>query len=304
MKNAINYFYHLNPIDIYKKDDIIYFNANNHYYVLKIFIGTENELNMIYDISSKMYQNGIYVHQIVPNVNGEYITEIDNKNYILIESLNKMDRKIEITDIVEFQTKVKYIKNIDSKNDWAELWSRKIDYFEYQVNQFGLNYPLIRKSFNYFIGLAENGISAYNNTKINYSFLTISHKRIKESSTLYDLYDPLNLLYDVKSRDLSEYIKDYFFKNDNTLELIESNLGLFNFNSYELVLFYIRMLYPSFYFDLYENIVENNVDENLLENIIKNISKYEKFLNDLYIFLSKYVNLPDIEWIKKAVKLN
>lgn len=304
MKNAINYFYHLNPDNIHKTDDIIYFDLNNHYYVLRVFMGSKEDLNMIYDISNKMYQNGVYIHQIVPNINSEYITSIDNKNYILIESLDKMDRKIEVKDIVEFQNKVNYIKNEDAKNDWANLWSRKIDYFEYQVNQFGINFPLIRKSINYFIGLAENGISSYNNFKINYSTLTISHKRIKYDATLYDLYDPLNLIYDVKSRDFSEYVKDYFFKNKDTLEVVESSIGLFNFNSYELILFYIRMLYPSFYFDLYENIVENNMSEDILKNIIDNISNYELFLRDLYNFLSKYVNLPDIEWIKKVAKLN
>lgn len=304
MKNAISYFYHLNPDSIHKTNDIIYFTENNHYYVLREFTGSDSRLSTIYDISNKMYQNGVYIHQIVPNINGGYTTSIDNKNYILIESLDKMDRKIEVKDIIEFQNKVSYIKNEDSQNDWADLWSKKIDYFEYQVNQFGINFPLIRKSVNYFIGLAENGISSYNNFKINYSTLTISHKRIKADDTLYDLYDPLNLIYDVKSRDFSEYIKDYFFKNNDSLELVKSNIGLFNFNSYELILFYIRMLYPSFYFDLYENIVENNLQESDLQNIIDNISNYELFLRELYMFLSNYVNLPDIEWIKKAAKLN
>ena len=42
------------------------------------------------------------------------------------------------------------------------MWIRKIDYFEYQISQFGKKYPIIRESFNYYVGLAENGISLLN----------------------------------------------------------------------------------------------------------------------------------------------
>ena len=155
--------------------------------------------------------------------------------------------------------------------------------------------------------MAENGISAYNDYGLEYTKYFIVHKRLLTSSKLYDLYDPFNLIYDVKSRDFSEYIKNYFFSNNENNDaflVFENNIGLFNFNSYELLLFYIRLLYPSFYFDVYEKIVENGEEESKLDIIIDNIEKYEIFLKEITLFLEKYITLPNIEWIKKVVKLN
>ena len=304
MKNAINYFYHLNPESIHKNNNLIYFMDNGYYYVLRTFKEDVSLLNVISDISGKMYQSGIYIHQIIANINGEYITNIDGENYVLVRSKDAMDRTITIEDIIDFQNRVMYVKVPHENSNWAYLWSKKIDYFEYQVNQFGIKYPTIRKSFNYFVGLAENGITAYNDFHDDYIECSIVHKRLLLTSKLYDLYDPFNLIYDVKSRDFCEYIKNCFFNNQDELLIFKNNIGLFNFTSQELLLFYIRLFYPSFYFDVYEKIVEEGEVESKLDVIIGNVGKYEIFLKEITSFLEQYITLPNIEWIKKVVKLN
>lgn len=233
---------------------------------------------------------------------GEAITNIEGVNYILLRSVEKMNKKITIYDIIDFQNRIMHIKQDNIKNDWGELWSKKIDYFEYQVNQFGVDFPIIKESFNYFVGLAENGIEAFNNFKIAYTNLTVCHRRLKVNDTLYELYNPLNFIYDIKSRDFSEYLKDYFVNNSDTFSLIENNLSLYNFNTYEMIMFYIRMLYPSFYFDLYESIIEKENDEIKIEDIIKKTSDYEVLLSDIYFLFNNYVKLPEVEWIKKVIK--
>ena len=48
---------------------------------------------------------------------------------------------------------------------------------------------------------------------------------------------------------------------------------------------------------------EDNI--NVLVNSISDIypkmsKKYEKLLKEIYFYLSKYINMPDIEWIKKT----
>ena len=68
---------------------------------------------------------------------------------------------------------------------------------------------------------------------------------------------------------------------------------------YEYLMFFIRMLYPSFYFDLYEDIMHYNKDEKLLIPAIEHINEYEILLKKLYIFIGNIVTLPEIEWIKK-----
>lgn len=302
MKNAINYYYHLNPDTIHQKDGVYEFEMTDGFYVLKPFFKSKEEFSYIYDIYALFYQNNVYVHQIMPNILGEFITNIEGVNYVLLRSIERMDRKITIYDVIDFQNKVFLIHNGNVKNDWGELWSKKIDYFEYQVNQFGVDFPLIRQSFNYFVGLAENGIEAFNNFKISYTNLTVCHRRLKVDDTLYELYNPLNFIYDIKSRDFSEYLKDYFLNNSDTFDLIEKNLNLFNFNTYEMIMFFIRMLYPSFYFDLYESVIEKENDEIKIEDVIKKTSDYEVLLSNIYFLFNNYVKLPEIEWIKKVTK--
>lgn len=275
---------------------------NDGFYVLKPFFRPIEEFRNIYDIYMLFYQNNVYVHQIMPNIMSEAITNIEGVNYILLRSVERMNKKITIYDIIDFQNRIMYIKQDNMKNDWGELWSKKIDYFEYQVNQFGVDFPIIKESFNYFVGLAENGIEAFNNFKIAYTNLTVCHRRLKVNDTLYELYNPLNFIYDIKSRDFSEYLKDYFVNNSDTFSLIENNLSLYNFNTYEMIMFYIRMLYPSFYFDLYESIIEKENDEIKIENIIKKTSDYEALLSDIYFLFNNYVKLPEVEWIKKVIK--
>ena len=37
-----------------------------------------------------------------------------------------------------------------------------------------------------------------------------------------------------------------------------------------------------------------------MKNLIELADSYEKLLKDLYRFLSNYIRMPDIEWIKKT----
>ena len=69
--------------------------------------------------------------------------------------------------------------------------------------------------------------------------------------------------------------------------------------SYDYFLFFVRLFYPSFYFDVYEQIVENNCDEQKILDAIEKTPLYEKLIKDVYAYLSNYINIPDIEWIKK-----
>ena len=47
-------------------------------------------------------------------------------------------------------------------------------------------------------------------------------------------------------------------------------------------------------------IINNEEDDYQLKNIIELSDKYEKLLKEIYFYLSKYINMPDIEWIKKT----
>ena len=90
-------------------------------------------------------------------------------------------------------------------NLWKQLWSNKVDYFEYQITQVGKKYPLIRESFSYYIGVVEAGICLLNNSKK--LRCSVAHKRITKNEDLFEFYNPTNYILDTRVRDLSEYFK-------------------------------------------------------------------------------------------------
>ncbi|MDD4607915.1 MAG: hypothetical protein PHD10_02095 [Bacilli bacterium] len=299
MKNAINYYYNLITYDIHQIGKTYNFSVNNEPYVLLIYERPANEINSIYEISTNFFYQNIYIHQIIPNNQKELITMINNEPYVLLKIYIPSENKITIDDIILFNS-LTYNNKADvlKKNNWHELWSKKIDYYEEQIREFGIKYPLIRESFSYFIGLTETGIMLLQNFQDN-SQLVISHKRINHNTTFFDLYNPLNFILDSKSRNICEYLKSLFFNDKITTDQIKKYLQYSNFNSNELYLFFARLFYPSFYFDIYDDVIFDQKKEKELQDIINKTSAYEQLIKEIYFYLKNYINLPEIEWIIK-----
>lgn len=302
MKNAINYYYNLYPTSIHQINKSYKCYIQNEEYLLIPYDNSLGDINQIYGLSNYLLQINIPCHKIVKNINGEILTLINNINYILVRILVK-NRKINIDDIVFFSSIYvdhKYF-NALKRDNWYQMWTKKIDYFEYQISQFGLKYPLIRESINYYIGLAENSISLFSNLENKpYTQLTVGHKRIKKYEDYVDLYNPLNFVVDNRVRNLGEYIKEKFFFSKYTIEDAKRDIGKFKFSNIEYNLLFIRLLYPSYYFDCYEDILNENKKETELIKIIIKDKLYINFLKELYVFVKPFLNEPDIEWIKKT----
>ena len=299
MKNALSYYYNLNPIEIHQINNRYKFKIDNDYYTL-LEIKMDNNINEIYELSKYLNSIGIYTHQIILNLQNNITTYVNNNNYVLLKTYDEMNKKIQLEDIINFSNITSNIsKNINLRRDnWYNLWINKLDYFEYQISQIGIKYPLIRESFSYFAGMTETAISFLINEKINNNIFSICHNRVKRNNTLFDLYNPFNFIIDTRIRDVTEYFKEMFYIEDPydyIIEYIKYN----NLSNDELKLLYIRMLYPSYYFDLYEDIINKNKDEKELEKIIKKVNEYELLLKKIYIYINNIVKLPDIEWIKK-----
>ena len=259
MKNALEYFYNLSPKDIHLKDNVYRFTINGINYRLNPCNIDKFDLKMIIYFNNILKSNNVPMHNIYLNNFNEYITLIDGKYYILISYQNGMDKKIELSDIINFHSLTNNIIFGASENNyWNLLWEKKIDYFEYQINQFGKKLPIIRNSFGYYSGIVETGISLFNELGINNKYITFSHVRLNESNTLYDLYDPFNIMLDYKVRDVSEYFKSKYLSvnsDTNLLNEITNYLKFSKLNMNDHILFFIRMFYPSFYFDMYEKIL-------------------------------------------------
>lgn len=300
MKNDINYYYNLVTNDIHQTGKKYYFTINEEQYVFIPYDRLINDINNLYEISINLFRQNIYCHQIVMNNKKELVTNLNGEPYILLRIYINNNEKININDIFYFNF-IAVGNQYESlkKNNWYSLWTRKIDYYEEQIREFGKKHPLIRESFSYFIGVTETGIMLLQNSGITDNSLVIGHKRIKQNTNYFELYNPLNFVIDCKARNFSEYIKDSYINDKITIEEIKDYLKYSNLNSNELYMFFIRLFYPSFYFDVYDDIILNQVDEKELEESIKKIPKYETLIKEMYLFLKNYVSIPDIEWIIK-----
>jgi len=309
MKNAIQYYYNLNPVDIHQKDDIYYFKVNNTRFFVYPLSRDEKELNSIYQVDIELLNKNFLVHQIILNKQKNIVTIINEIPYVLFKSFIKKNDSIDIDDINYFQSNTETKKHdfFLDKSNWVSLWENKNDYLEYQVSQFGIKYPLICETFSYYIGLAENAILYTKNTtmelKPDFSdSLVISHRRINNYTTLFDLYNPLEFIIDYKVRDISEYIKfKFFYDKQNLWEEINSCFSNNNFSLYSVRMLFARLLYPTYYFDLYDQIIEGERDEKDLHFIIKKQEEYEDFLCDIYNYLSLKYPIPPVEWLTKKL---
>ena len=71
-----------------------------------------------------------------------------------------------------------------------------------------------------------------------------------------------------------------------------------NFNYSESLMFFARLLYPSYYFDMYDQIIQNKISEEKINFYIKKNSYYEEFLKIIYKYLKNKFKVPEIEWLE------
>lgn len=307
MKNNIMYYYNLNIDNIYQNNNYFYFYIDKERYELVIYNRDIKEWQAIYELNRKMVLSNILVHEIIPNKDNYVVTIINNIPYILYKVYTNKEKELTLNELTYLSNYIFEYKEELKRDNWNILWSKKIDYLEYQINQTGKKHPILVDSFSYFVGLAENAISYVKNTtletkKEESDTGVISHRKILCDDKLSCIYNPLNIVIDHKSRDLSEYIKLSFFNNNknifNELDLYFSN-NYFSF--YGIRLLFARVLYPSFYFDIYDKIVLNITNESEILNITNRIEEYEEYLRNIYFYLKKYYNIPEIEWLTRKI---
>ncbi len=303
MKNNIMYYYNLRIDNITQNNNNYYFTINNDNYCFTIYTRDIKESNEIYKLNKYMLSSNILVHEIIPNKDNYVVTIINNIPYILYKIYINKNKKLTINELTYLSNYTYQVDKILTRNNWNILWSNKIDYFEYQINQMGKKYPILVDTFAYFTGLAENAISYVKYTTLETQIETsdnpvISHRKI--NNTVESLYNPLNIILDHKSRDIAEYIKLSFLnKNTNIYQELDSYFSSNYYSEYGLRLLYARIIYPSFYFDMYEQIIQGLRKESDLLNIVTLLDDYELYLKEMYYYLKKYHNIPEIDWITK-----
>jgi len=304
MKETINYAYNINVDDINHNESYYFFNLNNDLYYFVPLNRIETELKDIIDCSKELKAKGIPCHDLILNRTNSILTKVGDVNYILLKINGDKNQEFTISDILDINNKL-ILNNEKSKlyrNNWGEMWSSKIDYFEYQIRELGKDKITILDSFGYYVGLAENAISYVNKTTktldpTQLDRVTLSHRRLFYPNIKLNYLNPLSFIFDLEVRDIAEYIKVLFFYGEDAYEELELFLKLRKLSPYGYQMLYARLLYPSYYFDLYEKVMNENGDQEQLINIISKVDDYELFLARVHALISRYAQIEKVEWV-------
>ena len=293
MEYILSYYYQI-IIDNKKIDSKGYFSYNNHLFCLYKYQRNVEEINALVLLNNYMINNNISVNQIINNIYNKSLTYYEGINYVLI--------------LIKYQYQAGVFKNILipennaykilERNNWGYLWSMKIDYVEYQIEHLINKYPILYKTVYYYIGLSENAIKYFKMLRLDNVNLYVEHRRISDDY----LYNPVEIVIDYKIRDISEYIKKCFINNRKSIYEIKKYLMQLSLSNIDYILLYVRLLYPSFYFDVYDKIVNNNLEEKKILKITNMVMGYEELLYEVYLLIARRINIIGINWINNKFK--
>ena len=128
--------------------------------------------------------------------------------------------------------------------------------------------------------------------------VVISHSRITIDYELYDYYNPVNIIIDHSSRDISEYIKSMFLHRVWDLDILSQYLDRNYFSRYGIRMIFARILFPSFFFDDLENMILHSSDINVLL-LESRAEEFENFIREIGTFLMNKYDIPMLSWIIK-----
>lgn len=302
MKNIINYYYGILVSKVVKNKDTYIFVNNDIEYEFTPERSNESEMLNAYKIA---LENQKYIHELVVNKFNTVFTVYNNKEYILIKKYYNSKSKININNILSFNTAVLSLNTMQyfNKYNWIKLWIDKIDYYEYQMKESTDMDREIKYLLSYYIGLSENAVSlmSYADTRnVGYG---VCHYRLRANDTQSKLYNPTEILIDIRCRDICEYLKSIYFdtkiSDNNFNEIFEKAILSANYNYDEMISFFSRLLFPTYFFDIYEMYMLNNKDLLKIINFTKKIHSYELILKLQYLKFQKVYNLPIIDWFNQ-----
>lgn len=298
MKDLLNYYYYLIVDRINMRGNNYYFLYQNNYFCLYRIFDLSNTQEL-FNLNNYMLLNNYKINRIILNKDGQIITKRGNYFYVLVLLTYNTKKIIDLNNIITFNQRLVDFNTYLNRTNWLSLWSTKIDNIEYSIHHLMHQYKLLYNSIHYYIGLTENAISYLKMINFPNNNISICHKRVLANDTIQDFYNPLNLIIDYRIRDLAEYFKSCFFIGKmDVLDIINSLKKIKMANS-DYVYFYIRMLFPSYYFDLYDLILLGKVKEEKILTITKYQNDYEYLLYEIYLVIKSHINIIGIEWINK-----
>ncbi|MDQ0219656.1 spore coat protein YutH [Peribacillus cavernae] len=275
-------------------------------------------------------QGDRYVSSFVMANHQSYISEADGHmflllaNNVLAEGRDlRLGRKLAL-----FHARARSItypiKKCSRLGNWKILWEQRIDQLEkmwkdklhaHPNNQFE---KLFVETFPYYMALGENAIQYLADTEIddNPSAMdagTICYDRFANDtwSGKYCIKNPFDWIFDNGSRDISEWIRQHYFKNQQTYQpglqqFLHDYQSVQPLTSFSSRLLYARLIFPIHYFETIEGYYSNPAEARSLQledEITVYTEKsvyYEEFLRSFYDMAGipvKQMNIPLLSWL-------
>lgn len=276
MKEFIEYNYDLRCDDLAILNNLLYFKHLDKFYIISNFNRDEVEFEKVLNY---LISNNLKSLKVVMNKKGSYISEFNGKKYVVMESDCE-------NEIIDFPICIGGL--INENNYWNEIWENRVVQLEKHKSELSLNKDIFY-ILNYYIGLIEICIYNYNLLIRKYgqkNGLSIQHNRIEFPIYSFSYYNPVNYLFDFEFRDFAEYLKMRFFYSDFSTDEAISVIDNYNFDNFSINMFFVRLIYPTYFLELYDMQNKNNVYSDLFYDLLKKSSQYENFILKLITTMS------------------
>lgn len=276
MKEFIEYNYDLRCDDLAILNNLLYFRHLDKFYIISNFNRDEVEFEKVLNY---LISNNLKSLKVVMNKKGSYISEFNGKKYVVMESDCE-------NEIIDFPICIGGL--INENNYWNEIWENRVVQLEKHKSELSLNKDIFY-ILNYYIGLIEICIYNYNLLIRKYgqkNGLSIQHNRIEFPMYSFSYYNPVNYLFDFEFRDFAEYLKMRFFYSDFSTDEAISAIDNYNFDNFSINMFFVRLIYPTYFLELYDMQNKNNVYSDLFYDLLKKSSQYENFILKLITAMS------------------
>ncbi|WP_067725718.1 protein kinase family protein [Oceanobacillus damuensis] len=253
----------------------------------------------------------------IRNANGEWWTAFADDSWMVLHlpTMNRQHNEpigIHLAKLHQTGSKFSYEpKSISSYGKWKDLWIEKLTAFEDVIEKEARKKPsdyyrTLMDFLPYLIGTSENAIQYLQESERERRILasdqgTTTFIRFGQSPEQSIIWTD-QLVYDHPARDIAEYIRYSFLKNDSPEKIIGflndyqtiSPLSVFGWR-----LVYARLLFPV---HLYDFIAEGftNPNEKELKRLISLQADYEKQLGSFYRTVgvdAESWEIPVLHWL-------
>lgn len=286
MKEIISYLYNINIINQISFNNEIIFETSNTSYLYRE-IDDIKVVNILKNYVDELNRNRFFSYKFVNNIFNSIISTHEEKNFVIIDVLNDYKNEVNFYEMIEFYnySNMLLTNNIKYNNNWDILWEQKIDYLNNHFDNHKINNKMNRVVFNYYSSIAENALIYLIKVKSKFNFtnrVAFVHRRINQPNIKLEFYNPLNFMIDLYIRDMAEYIKSLYYAKKDYINDLKYYLNTNRLDVYSASMLFIRIVYPSIFFDDYEA-------DKLNVNKYIDFEDYEDFIKKIYELINSYI---------------